>query len=197
MKTIDIKGKEYIQVNERIMYFWREFIGDKQGQIVTTLLSMEDGVCVFRADIIIDGTIVATGHAYEKEGSTFINKTSYVENCETSAVGRALGILGIGIDTSIASAEEVQNAIKQQNDDKVPLSDKKAETLTNSFKGQISQHNSSKSLDAWAKQNANKIKNNLPEDKIAEVRNHLASKKEVLLEAEKKNKSILDSDLPV
>ena len=62
-----------------------------------------------------DGVILATGLAYEKEGSTFINKTSYIENCETSAWGRALGNLGIGIDTSIASAEEVGNAIKQQN----------------------------------------------------------------------------------
>ena len=52
--------------------------------------------------------------AYEKEGSTFINKTSYIENCETSAWGRALGNLGIGIDTSIASAEEVQNAVLNQ-----------------------------------------------------------------------------------
>ena len=51
-----------------------------------------------------------------KEDSNFINKTSYIENCETSAVGRALGIFGIGVDTSIASAEEVLNAINNQKD---------------------------------------------------------------------------------
>ena len=50
-----------------------------------------------------------------KENSSFINKTSYIENCETSAVGRALGMAGIGIDTAVASAEEVQNAINNQN----------------------------------------------------------------------------------
>ena len=56
----------------------------------------------------------ATGIAYERESTSFINKTSYIENCETSCVGRALGMLGIGIDTSIASAEEVENALENQ-----------------------------------------------------------------------------------
>ena len=61
-----------------------------------------------------DGDIIAQGHAHEVRGSSNINKTSYVENCETSAVGRALAMLGIGIDTSIASANEVEDAIAQQ-----------------------------------------------------------------------------------
>ena len=65
--------------------------------------------------------VVAQGHAHEEKGSSNINKTSYVENCETSAVGRALAILGIGIDTSIASANEVQDAIaKQETSTDVP-----------------------------------------------------------------------------
>ena len=63
---------------------------------------------------ISNGNVLATGHASEKDGSSFINKTSALENAETSAVGRALGILGIGIDTSIASAEEVGNAVQNQ-----------------------------------------------------------------------------------
>ena len=62
-----------------------------------------------------DGNIKSTGYAYEKEGSTFINKTSFIENAETSAVGRALGFLGIGIDAAIASADEVQNAQLNQS----------------------------------------------------------------------------------
>ena len=62
----------------------------------------------------IKSKLLATGTAYEKENSTFINKTSYIENCETSAVGRALGMCGFGIDTSVASAEEVQNEIANQ-----------------------------------------------------------------------------------
>ena len=66
-----------------------------------------------------DGKLLGTGTAQEKETSSFINKTSFIENCETSAVGRALGMCGFGIDTSIASAEEVQNAINNQ--DKVEI----------------------------------------------------------------------------
>jgi hypothetical protein len=98
------------------------------GTIETELVSNDNGVCVFRAyvyshneiDYYQDGreflrkSLLATGTAYEKENSTFINKTSYIENCETSAIGRALGIAGFGIDTSVASAEEVQNAIANQ-----------------------------------------------------------------------------------
>ena len=89
-----------------------------QGQILTELLSNENGTCIFKA-IVNDneGKNLAIGTAYEKEGTSFINKTSYIENCETSAVGRALGMAGFGIDTSIASAEEVANAMQQQDDD--------------------------------------------------------------------------------
>lgn len=112
MKTIDIKGKAYVEVNERVKYFLDNF---KNWSIETELLSNDNGVCVFKAIVKDDSGIVkATGHAYEKEDSTFINKTSYIENCETSAVGRALGFLGIGIDASIASADEVVNAINNQ-----------------------------------------------------------------------------------
>jgi hypothetical protein len=55
------------------------------------------------------------------QGSSNINKTSYVENCETSAIGRALAMLGIGIDTSIASANEVSDAIAKQEEDSAPV----------------------------------------------------------------------------
>lgn len=120
LATTDIKGKDYVQVNERIKAFRALY---PEGQIVTTMLSNTEGVCTFRAEIYgapvalpeeAGVRLLATGHAYERESSSFINKTSYIENCETSAVGRALGFLGIGIDTSIASAEEVGNAIEQQ-----------------------------------------------------------------------------------
>ena len=114
MKTVDIKGKAYVEVNERVKYF-RSADEYKGWSLETELLSNDNGMCIFKAIVKNeDGVVKATGHAYENEGSTFINKTSYIENCETSAVGRALGMLGIGIDTSIASSDEVANAMQNQ-----------------------------------------------------------------------------------
>lgn len=112
--TLDVKGKDYVQVNERIKAFRMVY---PEGTIQTEMLSNEGGVCIFKATAFNGELLLATGHAYEKEGSTFINKTSYIENCETSAIGRCLGMCGFGIDTSVASAEEVQNAIEQQKEE--------------------------------------------------------------------------------
>lgn len=113
INKVDIKGKAYAQVNDRVMAF-RELC--PEGGIHTELISNADGVCVVQASVSDDqGRILATGLAYEKEGSTYINKTSYIENCETSAVGRALGFLGIGADDNLCSAEELANAVMSQN----------------------------------------------------------------------------------
>lgn len=112
IKTTDIKGKAYAEVNSRILAFRKLF---PNGTISTDIVNLEDGVCVIKATVMNEeGFVLGTGYAYEKEGSTFINKTSYIENAETSAVGRALGMVGIGIDTSIASYEETANAIANQ-----------------------------------------------------------------------------------
>ena len=117
------KGKNYSEVNQRIKAFRMLY---PEGFIKTEILSNVDGVCIIKAEVgyyetdtIDTRHILGTGIAYEKENSTFINKTSYIENCETSAVGRALAMCGIGIDTSVASAEEVQNAIANQNKDSI------------------------------------------------------------------------------
>lgn len=125
MNTTDIKGKEYVEVNQRIKAFRKLF---PEGTIETDILKLEGTICVIKATIKIGDKILGTGIAYENEGSTFINKTSYIENCETSAVGRALGMLGLGIDTSVASAEEVQNAINNQDP-----TEEQAEEYTISF----------------------------------------------------------------
>ena len=116
IKTTDIKGKDYAEVNQRIKAFRMVY---PQGIIATEMISNENGICVFKAMVGYydeDGEVryLGNGTAYEKENSTFINKTSYIENCETSAIGRALGMAGFGIDVSVASAEEVQNAINNQ-----------------------------------------------------------------------------------
>lgn len=114
LKTIDIKGKAYVTVNERVRYFNEAF---PFGKITTDIIEHPDGVILMKTTVTPDvekPERFFTGLAYEKEGNSFINKTSYIENCESSSVGRALGFMGIGIETSIASAEEVRNAIHQQ-----------------------------------------------------------------------------------
>lgn len=117
LRTMDVKGRAYVEVNERIRGFRCLF---PNGFIKTDIIQIEDGVVTMQARVGIyddkgEEVVFSTGYAQEKESSSYINKTSYIENCETSAVGRALGMLGIGIDTSVASAEEVQNAINNQN----------------------------------------------------------------------------------
>jgi len=111
VKTVNIKGKEYVEVHERIAHLRKNYA---DAQLITKIVSLENGVCVMKATLMLNDKVVSTGHAYEKEDSTYINKTSYIENCETSAVGRCLGNYGIGINSSIASADEVVNAINQQ-----------------------------------------------------------------------------------
>ena len=113
IKTTDIKGKAYAQVNERIRVFRMLY---PEGFITTELVQIGDGEVTFKASVGIGDIVLATGFAHEYESSSYINKTSYIENCETSAIGRALGMLGIGIDTSVASAEEVTNAINNQEE---------------------------------------------------------------------------------
>ena len=124
-KTTDIKGKEYTEVNQRIKAYRMVY---PNGSITTEILKLEDGVVLMKATILNeDGVVIGTGLAQEKEDSTFINKTSYIENCETSAVGRALGMCGFGIDTSVASAEEVKTAMANQE----PKQDTKKATKKN------------------------------------------------------------------
>lgn len=113
--TTDIKGKDYVMVNQRVKAFRMVY---PDGRIETEIVSLNNGTVTFKATVY-DGTgnFLANGYAQEKESSSFINKTSFIENCETSAIGRALGFCGFGIDSSIASYEEVANAMKNQGKD--------------------------------------------------------------------------------
>lgn len=117
LKRTNIKGKDYIEVNQRILAFWELY---PNGRIETELLADDGKRCTFKATVYDSDKVLATGHSFEFQGSGMVNKTSYVENCETSAIGRALGILGIGITESIASADEVQSAIEHQERNEQP-----------------------------------------------------------------------------
>ncbi len=132
--STDVKGKAYVEVNQRIKAFRMLY---PEGYIEPHIISNTGGVCVMRAEAGYyeqgERRVLGMGHAYEKEDSSYINKTSFIENCETSAVGRALGMIGLGIDTSIASAEEVGNAVQQQNDMK-PINAVTVKALRSLFK---------------------------------------------------------------
>jgi len=109
---VKIHGKEYYTVVERVNMLHDKTKG--QYSLNTSLERYENGIVIMKATLSFGGNTF-TGHAYEKEGSTQINKTSALENCETSAIGRALASAGFG-GTEFASANEVENAIHQQSD---------------------------------------------------------------------------------
>ena len=117
LSTINMKDKPYVMVPQRVMAFRKLF---PEGFITTDILSNENGVCVMKTEVgYYDGdrrVVLGSGFAYEKETNGYVNKTSYIENCETSSVGRALGFLALGIDGGgICSAEELVNAVNNQN----------------------------------------------------------------------------------
>lgn len=117
ISMIDLKGKNYAMVPERVTAFRKLF---PDGFITTEILS-NDGTTVLMkatAGYYRDGVpvVLGSGMAQEIRGKGMVNGTSHIENCETSAVGRALGMIGLGINGGgICSAEELVNAITAQN----------------------------------------------------------------------------------
>ena len=106
---VKIHGKEYQTVGKRINDFRANY---PEYEISTEVLSAAELILVKATIRNSEGKIIATGHAEEERGSTNINRTSAVENAETSAVGRCLAFMGLG-GTQIASADEVVNAQNQ------------------------------------------------------------------------------------
>ena len=115
IKTIDLKGKAYASVAERVTAFRKLF---PDTGIITTEIFDHDGTTVLMKATVGFRTengnmvVLGTGFAQEVRGKGMVNGTSYIENCETSAVGRAIGMLGIGIANSICSADEFDKADK-------------------------------------------------------------------------------------
>lgn len=108
---VNIHGKEYKTVAKRVQEFRASY---PTWSIMTDVVKIDDEQVLIKAQIINpESKIIATGHGHELRASSQINRTSYVENAETSAIGRALACLGLG-GTEFASADEVANAIHQQ-----------------------------------------------------------------------------------
>jgi len=109
-KAIDIKGKKYVLVSDRVIYFNDTY---PDGSINTELISdpMSDQV-IIKATIYPDSSHSRgfTGYSQAVKGDGMVNKTSALENAETSAVGRALAMMGIGVLDSIASVDEINKA---------------------------------------------------------------------------------------
>jgi len=113
---VNIKGKEYKTVALRVAEFRDKF---PTYFLTTEIVKIDDDQCIIKAYAGEhkdngENHVFATGHAQEFRKASQINGTSYLENCETSAIGRCLASLGIG-GTEFASANEVVNAIHQQN----------------------------------------------------------------------------------
>src|SRR5918911_5060433 len=106
--------EDYVPVAERIEKFYERF---PEGRILTHIVEhdREAGFILMRAEVYRnadDALPAATGHAFEVRGDSYVNKTSYVENAETSSVGRALAMLGFEVRRGIASREEMEKAAR-------------------------------------------------------------------------------------
>lgn len=127
-KAISIQGKEYVLVKDRIVAFNENY---PEGAIHTQILSdIKDEVIVVKAIVVPDvrnTTRTFTGHSQAKVGEGYINKSAALENAETSAVGRALAMMGIGIIDSVASADEVNKAQGAKVEKKPQASDEDRE----------------------------------------------------------------------
>ena len=109
---VNIHGKEYKTVAKRVDEFRKEH--STKMAIVTSLVSIDEKTVVMKAEILDETQrVIATGYAEENRTASTINRTSALENCETSAIGRALANFGLG-GGEYASADEVANAINQQ-----------------------------------------------------------------------------------
>ena len=130
IKTTKIGKKDYVEVDERIRLFWE--LHPTWSLITEMIYNCEENmVVIFKATIMDDNDkIRATGHAreFQADKKSMVNKTSHVENCETSAIGRALGIKGIITEYGIASANEVRNAKELEKElDKIQVEESKVE----------------------------------------------------------------------
>jgi len=122
LKTINVHGKEYVEVKTRVQYFRKNY---PNGSIVTDVLQQDSESITTQTKIFIDDKLVSSGIAHEDKNVSHINKTSFIECCETSSVGRALGLFGIGIEASVDTADTIRRAIDEQN------ANKKVEDLLN------------------------------------------------------------------
>src|SRR5919206_3798857 len=106
--------EDYVPVAERLEKFYERF---SEGRVITHIVQhdLETGFILMRAEVYRnadDAQPAATGHAFEIRSEGYVQKTSYVEVCETSSVGRALALLGFEVKRGIASREEIEKPVR-------------------------------------------------------------------------------------
>jgi hypothetical protein len=112
----------YETVEDRIDAFYKD---NQDGRILTEIHTLSADQVIFIALVYVGEILVATGFAYEKEGSTPVNKTSHIENAETSAIGRALANYNYAKKGARPSREEMQKVVRMQT----PEQEKKEQTV--------------------------------------------------------------------
>ena len=101
----------YETVEERLVRWWAAY---PNAQIVTTMVHYDGKTVVFRAEGIVEGRVIATGYAEEVHGSSPVNKTSFVENCETSSVGRMIGNSPLGTKPGARPSRQEMQKVERQ-----------------------------------------------------------------------------------
>lgn len=116
--------EDYETVEERLVKFWAD---NKDGRIITTLLDLSGSRFIVRAEIYrgSDSPVWATGLAEETVQGRGVNATSALENCETSAIGRALANAGYATKGKRASREEMSK-VKAKADNALLIEETKA-----------------------------------------------------------------------
>jgi len=109
--TVNIKGKKYSTVNERLKHLLQYF---PEARFNEEILFHDNERVIVKTELYIGDTIFSVGTAEEWRNSSFINKTSALENCSSSALGRCLAAFGLS-GSEYASAEELVNALNNQN----------------------------------------------------------------------------------
>ena len=130
--TVNIKGKEYSTVAERHRFLLKYF---PETRVDEQIFYQDEKRVITKTTLYIGDTPYAVGHAEEKRDSSFINKTSALENSFSSSLGRCLAAFGLH-GSEYASAEELANAVKQQangKDKEIPIEQMTTTTKLNAL----------------------------------------------------------------
>ena len=180
ISMLDLKGKNYAMVPERVTAFRKLY---PEGFIKTDIIHLSDdgSVVMMKASAGYyreDGTevVLGSGMAKEVQGKGMVNGTSHIENCETSAVGRALGMIGLGLNGGgICSAEELVNAITAQRQNEFPKTspkDIKKDALVEVTTNKVPQYTEAQ---AFLSKAIKKMAVDIPEMSFPEMRKNLVA----------------------